>query len=357
MRSTTARLSASILTLFSLALVACDDDYTGAVEPLDPSEQTEDPSDETPSKPKPPPDDPTPPDDPPTDDGGDDVVTPTPPSPPPPSSEVANVCRQWNSARADLSEGSWSGSTNTCSAGDIAGSGRSNALKLVNLYRSLADLPAVTTDATRNKDAQACALIMDAGNRITHTPSTSTPCYNSAGAAAAGKSNVATTGAVRAVDLYMLDPGSNNAATLGHRRYILSNRLGPIGIGSTGDYSCMWVLGGAGSAGRDWTAWPAEGVFPVHAMTAGGSTSLDSTGWSIQSDSIDLSKATVKVTSGGASLPVSKRTLSANYGSKYGLSFVPSGWKATAGKTYRVSVSGVPKPFSYDVQMVDCAGY
>jgi len=76
------------------------------------------------------------------------------------------VCERWNADRADLSEASWSGSTGSCDAGDMNAAGRARALRVLNLYRALADLPEVETDAGWDDDAQDCALMMHANNSL-----------------------------------------------------------------------------------------------------------------------------------------------------------------------------------------------
>lgn len=265
--------------------------------------------------------------------------------------EAAEVCARWNADRADLSEGTWSGAIAGCMAGDTSMAGRDNALKLINLYRWLSDLPAVTHDATRNAKAQECALMMHANNDLDHYPPMSWDCWNADGDEAAERSNIATTPGVRAVDLYMADPG--NATTIGHRRWILNNRLGPVGLGSTDGYSCMWVVGGNGNGGRDWTAFPAEGVWPIEAMSA-SFASVDDTGWTIQSEDINLEAGTVTVTEDGVEVPVTVDVLQRNIGSKYAIKLTPQGWTSQAGSVYEVSVTDVSMPFSYEVRMVSC---
>lgn len=230
---------------------------------------------------------------------------------------------------------------------------RDRVLTQVNVARWLADLPAVRFDDTRNAAAQECALMEHAHGSLSHTPDSSWACYDASGAEAAGKSNIATAGAVSAVDLYMLDSGSGNEAALGHRRWILSNGLGPIGVGSTSSYSCMWVLYGSGSDTTSWTAWPADGAFPIDAMGSGGE-SIDKVGWSVQSDTIDLGRAQVTVTEGSTDKPVTVNQLDAYYGSNYAIRFVPSGWSSAAGKTYHVKITGISSTIEYDVEMVDC---
>jgi hypothetical protein len=79
------------------------------------------------------------------------------------------------------------------------------------------------------------------------------------------------------------------------------------------------------------------------------------TGWTVQSDSINLQTAQVTVTSAGADLPVVVTQLSSGYGSRYALRFNPMGWTTKAGETYKVKLAGVSPAIEYDVQVVDCA--
>lgn len=264
-----------------------------------------------------------------------------------------DICGEWNAERADLSEGDWSGDTASCEAGDVSDTGRDNALKVVNLYRSLAGLPEVATDPDHDAATQECALMMHAGGSLSHSPDTDWPCYSDSGAQAAGSSNIASAPGVSAVDLYMIDPGNEN--TLGHRRWILSGGLGPIGLGSTDQYSCMWVFGGSGATDLDWIAWPPDGEVPFQIVQPEGSwSSLDATGWSIQSDFIDLSTATVTVQAGGEDMPVTTSSLADGYGSFHALKFIPDGWTTEAGTTYTVTVDGASEPISYSVTFTDC---
>lgn len=287
---------------------------------------------------------------------GDDDTTPAPDDDTPPGDDddSDSVCGRWNGDTADVGEGTFTGNVNSCDAGDWTGPGRDNALKMVNLYRWLGGLPAVTDSDSLADQAQECALMMDANNSLSHTPPGSWQCYTAAGAGAAGSSVIATLPGVAAVELYMLDSG--NETTLGHRRWLLSNSLGPIGVGSTSAYSCMWVIGGSGHADAQWLAWPPPGQVPVAAMeTPWGS--IDQTGWSIQSDSVDLGHAEVTVTVDGVEKPVAGPTvLEPYYGSTYAISFFPQGWHTQAGRTYEVEVSGVNPGITYSVEVVDCGG-
>jgi hypothetical protein len=264
----------------------------------------------------------------------------------------AAVCERWNADRADLTEATWSGNAGSCDAGDMDAAGRARALTVLNLYRYLAGLPEVVDDRAADAVSQECALMMHANDTLSHTPPTSWRCYTADGAAAAGTSNIASGPAVMAMDMYMQDWG--NDTTLGHRRWILSNTLGPVGIGSTSRYSCLQVIGGRGNAGVTWQAWPPPGAFPFQAVAAGGYETLDQTGWTIQSDTVDLGRARVAVTDAGAAKAMDVTVLDAYYGSTYAISMVPQGWTSQAGHVYHVELSNVSTPIAYDVEMVDC---
>ncbi len=267
--------------------------------------------------------------------------------------DAAAICARWTADRASLSEGTWSGATASCTAGDMSADARANALRLVNLYRWLAALPPVTTDPAHDAEDQACALMMRANNMISHMPPTTWLCYTAAGADGASNSNVSGGPAVSSVDLYMTDPG--NPTTIGHRRWLLSNSLGPIGIGGTDRSSCLWTLTGTGKAGKPWMAWPPAGIVPVQAVFAGGTKGgADTTGWTVESDNINLANAQVTVTLDGATMPVTVAQLLGGYGSKYAISFIPMGWTTQPNKTYSVSITGAQMPISYTVQTISC---
>jgi hypothetical protein len=267
---------------------------------------------------------------------------------------VEGVCARWKGDRADLSEGTWSGSVMACEAGDISPEGRINALRSINLYRWLADLPPVQTDPEMDKQAQQCALLQRANNTLSHNPPMDWTCWNEVGSKAAGRCNISTGPGVSSVDGYMMDPG--NPTTIGHRRWILSNSFGPTGLGSTDMHSCMMTAGNS-RAGKAWMAWPSPGIIPLQALAYGigrWMQKIDMTGWTVQSDKIDLASAQVTVMSDGMAKPVTVTQLLPGYGSRYAIRFNPMGWETEAGKTYSISVTGIAEPISYDVQIADC---
>jgi len=269
------------------------------------------------------------------------------------------VCLRWACDRRDMSEGTWNGQVNpVCDPGDMTAAARANALRLVNLYRFIANQPAVVTDATKDANAQACALMMDANNTLSHTPPSTWACYTSAGATAAGQSNICSGRAVKCVDMYMSDYGSGNAASIGHRRWLLSNSLGPMGIGGTTGGSCHLVIGGSGSSTQPWIAWPPPGPVPLEAINIPGVQSVDSVGWTVQSygSAWNLAGAVATVKDNGTSVSVTTTQLGANFGSPYAIRINPQGWTSQAGHTYDVEVlrpdGGVL--LNYQVQPVTC---
>lgn len=267
----------------------------------------------------------------------------------------ANVCARWTTDRADRREGRWAGgSTISCNAGSLDEIGLDNTLRQVNLYRWLADLPPVTLDPDKNAAAQACALVMDANNDIEHDVPRTWRCYSELGAEAAQLSNLATTPAVFAVDLYMDDEG---IANLGHRRWILNNDLGPIGVGSTSDYSCMHLLDGRGSAPNLWVAWPPPGFVPlgaIHQKVPWGAFDIDLAGWSVQSDRINVSQASVSVTMDGQPVSVRTRALGRGFGSAWGIGIYPVDFKTKAGSVYHVMLDTSREVIDYTFEVVDC---
>lgn len=271
------------------------------------------------------------------------------------------VCKRWIHDRADLSEGDYTGSNfSQCTPGVWSKNGHTNALRVLNLYRFLAGLPEVTATAALDAKAQACAFLMAANDKLSHSPDASWNCYTDVARDAASKSNISSAPAVLAIDRYMVDEGDHNKASLGHRRWLLSTQLGPVGIGSTGgtkigdgQASCVWI-DGESTLERPWVTWPPAGKVPLQALSPYG-VSIDSTGWSILSETVDPAKAYIKVTSGGESLPVQEwRTLTPKLGSKYGLAFQPSGWTVAAGHTYTVEISDVDEPLTWSFTVLDC---
>jgi len=259
-------------------------------------------------------------------------------------------CDAWLTARSNLEEGAWSGDLENCVAGDMEGDWRQRSLGLLNLYRSMAGLAAVEGDSALHLAAQECSLMMAAGKQLSHDPDEDWACWSASGAGTAGRSNLSTMPTLHSIDNYMVDYG--NGETLGHRRWLLSNELGPVGIGSTSSASCLQVLGGLGEGGPEWTVWPPPGSFPYSAR--GHSDAIDTLGWSIQSDSMSLNGLGVTVLEDGLEVAVETVALAGDYGNADALAIRPEGWTSRAGSVYEVSAQGVFVDINWTFQIADC---
>ncbi len=257
----------------------------------------------------------------------------------------------------NLTEGASTGDIATCTPGTWAEPGPSNSLRLVNLYRFVAAMPAVTEDPSYDSFAQDCAVLQAANSAsgLTHTPDASVPCYSASAATGSAHSSICGGQGVECIDLYMQD---GDSPEMGHRRWIFANYLGPVGFGSVGTGypsatgSCFYQPAGTSNANMPFVAWPPPGEVPVQAITT---TDADTAGWSIQSDSINLNSATATVTDGTMSRPVTVSALPENYGSTYAIRVLPNGWTSMAGHSYSVVVGGISGAINYTVDVVDCA--
>lgn len=258
------------------------------------------------------------------------------------------VCERWTKDRASLVKKGWK-SAGSCAPGTLDQAVIESALRLTNLYRWLCKLPAITSDPTFSSNAQQCALMIGVNKQLSHTPPKTWKCYTDVGAGAASSSNLSLgSGAVDAVDGYIRDDGDNNWDTLGHRRWIFSNTIGPTGFGSVDTASCQWVMGKQ-KLDRKLTMWPPDGYVPLDVIP-------DDTGWSVQSDTVALPNAGVVVKDQtGAERKVKVRSLGAGFGSKYAIAINPDGWFSTPGETYTVMIPTKPAATTYTVRPVTCS--
>jgi uncharacterized protein YkwD len=171
----------------------------------------------------------------------------------------------------------WTGRVSSCRPGTISSGARRAALDMVNTYRRMSGLRAVSFTSTLSARAQRAALMMEAAGTLSHTPDRSWPCWTASGDAAAQRSNLALLYSGRlAVPAYMAEPGSSNRE-VGHRRWILDPRQVRMGIGQTRHVNALYLLDTSSwswqSGARPFTAWPTAGYFPV-AMEPRGRWSL-----------------------------------------------------------------------------------
>lgn len=270
--------------------------------------------------------------------------TPTASDPPPPSGD--DVCATYQ-ALQELPEPTYTGDPANCVPGTAEGV--ENALAHVNHLRELASLPPFELDPTLSTAAQEAAALMHANGRLSHDPDPDWTCYTDAGAEAADRSLLSTAPAVEGVRQYLIDWG--NETTLVHRRWLLSDWIEAIGIGSTDQYNAVH-LGSDYTQGTGWTAWPPPTTVPLPLMRYDATYTVDTEGWSLQSDELDLSGATaVVIGPDGQELPTTTTALEPNFGSVQALRILPDGWRSSEG-TYTVEIDALD--LAWDVTFVRC---
>jgi Abnormal spindle-like microcephaly-assoc'd, ASPM-SPD-2-Hydin len=197
----------------------------------------------------------------------------------------------------------WTGNAAACAAGSTSEVFQDDVLRRVNFFRALTGLPAdINFTATKSAKAQKAALMMSRSGMLDHFPAISWPCYSVDGGAAAGAGNLALGSyGPAAMDGYMRDDGSNNRP-VGHRRWILYSRAQEMGTGdipahaSFSSTNTLWVIGEFKPApAAAFSAWPNNGYFPV---------SLMPDRWSLSYPGADFASATVTMTVGGTTMPV-----------------------------------------------------
>lgn len=193
----------------------------------------------------------------------------------------------------------WNGDLAQCRAGEPSAESQAAVLSAVNYMRALADLPAVSLSPQLSAKSQEAALIMAANDIITHDLPRSARCWSQAGYDGAKNGNLAlgwgyapgalagTTGA-RAVVSYMEDAGAGNQI-VGHRRWLMFQRLDRIGNGDTDTSNSIYTLTTPRRQGSStWVPWPTAGYFPRELEPSGR--------WSLTYPKADFRRARVTVT-------------------------------------------------------------
>ncbi|MBX3206617.1 MAG: CAP domain-containing protein [Labilithrix sp.] len=284
------------------------------------------------------------------------------------------VCHRWHcEGRAARARARWSGDPARCVAGDVDEEAGARALVLVNLHRFLADVPPVAAEEAWTRAAQECALVAHANRALSHTPTPDWRCWSETAAIASSVGLLANRSAPPAIGAFFEDPG--NETTMVHRRWLLSEALTRLSVGTTDRYSCVVVAGlgldeeeepgragssappaggaeddGVDAAPRGWAAWPPPGPVPIDVFTA---ERLDEAGWTVQSEDDDLDRATASVTLSGRPLAVRVTHLAPLHGSRSAIRIVPDGWTTEAGRVYDVRVDG-PREIAFAIEPIDC---
>lgn len=282
------------------------------------------------------------------------------PAPPgdPATRTQEEVCQKWQEGHVVTTPDPLTASGQECDAGTLEQGAINDTLLRLNLFRWLAGLGPTTDDAALNAGAQLCANLeawWDFGSgQSPHSPPASSKCYTAEGASFAGQSNIAWGSGhpAQAIDQFMEDWG--NETTMGHRRWIVNPPLYPVGIGywetggQYGNAECLQVFGPSGNGpDPDWLAVPNQGFVPAAVATWT---------WTFHGNMGGVANAQVSVLSVDDNTPLAVNILPLQQGfGEEAISWVPVGWQAQAGKTYRVTVAGLSGgDVIYDVKPVDC---
>ena len=270
----------------------------------------------------------------------------------------------------------WTGDIIAGVPGTTSEAYRAAALARVNWYRSMAGVPAISLfDPVFNSKTQQAALMMSANRQLNHNPPANWVHYTAEGAAAASKSNLCLgfSSDPGCVNMYMEDPGANNAAA-GHRRWVLypqTRLMGTGDVSATGTYpnayssaNALWVIdsnvGGSRPATREpFVAWPSNGYVPYQVIPAR---------WSFSYPGANFSGSTISMQRDGLNILVTQETIHSGYGENT-LVWVPEGFDArfiapkvapSADLTYAITIhnvviGGVAQEFSYEVVAFDPA--
>jgi hypothetical protein len=269
-----------------------------------------------------------------------------------------DVCAAWKAGHVVTEPSPLVASGQQCDAGSLTKGALHDTLQRLDMFRWLSGLGPVDDDASYDADAQKCAnmeAFWDFGQGGSpHQPPPSVPCYTPEGGATAGQSNIAwgSGSPAQAIDQFVEDSG--NEGTMGHRRWIMNPPLGPVGIGywqtggQYGNAECLRVFASNGQGPSPaWVAVPNPGFAPV---TVAGWT------WTFHGSLGGIANATITVLDVDANAPlaVNVKTLAQGY-AQDAISWTPSGWTPTAGKTYRVTIGGLSGgDVTYDVKPIDC---
>lgn len=271
----------------------------------------------------------------------------------------SEVCAQWKAGHVVTEASALQSAVSECMVGALKPGAITDTLLRINMFRWFENLAPVSDNADYNTAAQACANLeawWDFTSTVSpHSPPASSKCYTAAGAMTAGQSNISwgSKGPAGSIDQYMEDNG--NETTLGHRRWVLNPPLDFIGIGywekggKYGSASCLRVFSSKGTGNKpSWSAVPPAGFAPLEMAKYAQ--------WSVHGSLAGLTAATAAVVrvDDNKPMPVKQLVLQKGY-AEPAMSFAPDGWTAEAGKTYRVTISGLGQGnVTYDMKPVAC---
>ncbi|HLO01822.1 MAG TPA: stalk domain-containing protein [Symbiobacteriaceae bacterium] len=251
-----------------------------------------------------------------------------------------------------------------------------DGLRMLNFVRYLANLPDdLTLDSTYSDLAQHAAVINAYYGVLNHHPAhpegMTDPFYEQA-LKGSSQSNLGAgfrSPADAILRGYMDDSDPSNIDRLGHRRWILSPRMGKVGFGWVasparyGAFDALYVLDGSRAPDPSFThwAWPSAGYFPIslfgpeQAWSIGvNPTAVQTSGAVAVTLTRESDSKTWRFSTSGADGYF--RVDTAGYGYTQAIIFRPDGLtQLGAEERYQVTVtgltdqSGAPFPLQYEV--------
>jgi uncharacterized protein YkwD len=236
----------------------------------------------------------------------------------------------------------WTGSVIACNPGTVAAGVDEKVMRRINYYRKLVGLQPCTHDAVLGAKAQKAALMMEKNNTLSHQPVNTWGCYSADGRDAAQKSNLAQGAtAADAVDMYMIDNGTNNSA-VGHRRWLLYSKAKTFGHGSTKFYNAIYVMHNTQNSAP--TNLPEYIAYPLNYMV--NDLFRPNMRWSCSIPGANFGSAVITVKyEDGTSIPVTRETVQTGIGDN-SVVFIPSiNSLPNKDAKYTVTITGI-KPLS-----------
>ncbi|WP_066793372.1 CAP domain-containing protein [Sphingomonas soli] len=297
--------------------------------------------------------------------------TPTPSTEPPTGSDFFSSVAQLYTVQPDIA---------ACQPGQLKPEVGARVLALVNDIRARHALPPVTYASGEEAAVMQSSLMMAANGALNHNPPTSWNCYNTAGATAAGQSNIylGMGGGLRysqdadIVIGWITDVNNLVIDSVGHRRWLLYPFLSTISYGRVaGRYQTSNRADGASikvinstqnTAGPlpDFVAYPYQdypaSYFNTSALLSFGVIANKTSNFGTNA-TVNFSGATVAVrVRGGAAMSVSKIAFdNEGFGLPNNLQFAVAG--LTANTIYDVTignviVSGTARNYNYYFRIV-----
>lgn len=248
------------------------------------------------------------------------------------------------------------------SPGKLSDATLQNALNALNTVRFIAGIGEVTLSDSYNELAQAGTLVNAVNNQLSHSPSQpadmSDELYEM-GLEGTSSSNLGwgySSLAQNVVYGWMSDSDSYNIDRVGHRRWCLNPTMEQTGFGNVGKYYAMYAFDNVwADTIYSGVCWPAQ-VMPAEYFADDDPWSI-SMGTAVDSSAVEV---TLVRQSDGKTWSFSESSAdgyfnveNSNYGKKGCIIFRPEAISYSVGDSFEVSITGLGKDVSYNVEFVD----